>query len=77
MLQEPASTGLALSKLGLVLESTHGCSSTHNNTLQVLQRTSFGPAPHMASPVSRSTIMTSCGTVALMFIGQFSDICGP
>jgi hypothetical protein len=38
--------------------STLGCSSTHNNTLQVLQRTVFGPipvlgfiTPHLPIPV--------------------------
>jgi len=34
-----------------VLElSTLGCSSTHNHTLHVLQRTSLGPVPPKAGP---------------------------
>jgi hypothetical protein len=32
--------------------STFGCPSTHNNTLQDLQRTSLGPAPPKAGPDS-------------------------
>ena len=49
-------TGPVLSQLDQLLPvrpalelSTLGCSSTHNNTLQVLQRTVFGP--HLPIPV--------------------------
>ena len=38
-----------LDLMGLPLElSTLGCSSTHNNTLQELQRTALVPAPRKA-----------------------------
>ena len=41
----------ALKEVVLELLSTLVCSSTHNNTLQVLQRTTLSPASPKASPV--------------------------
>jgi hypothetical protein len=41
--------GPALSQLDTALEMYNlGCSSTHHQSLQVLQRTAFGPAPRKA-----------------------------
>jgi hypothetical protein len=46
---------------GIALQlSTLGCSSTHNNTLQVLQRTTIGPAP----PKYSSTCEKMCVTAS-------------
>jgi hypothetical protein len=51
------------SQLGIGLKlSILDCSSTHSNTLQVLQRTAFGPAPPNAGPdLGRlNTVRSSC-----------------
>jgi len=54
----PIAPNLAQRWIGPLLEwSTRGCSSTHNNTLQVLQRTALVPSPPKAGPdVSISVI---------------------
>ena len=60
--------------------STLGCSSTHNNTLQVLQRTSLGPAPPKDGPAllhwTSNTISYNKfnGTYVIFFLEYDDDL---
>ena len=54
LLQTGPALNQMLNQFGPAMElSTLGCSSMHNNTLQVLHRTPLGPAPPKADPACR------------------------
>jgi len=56
-------SGLVLNQLKQVLpigsRACYGCSSTHNNTLQVLHRTTIGPSPPKDSSTCEHICMTA------------------